>query len=140
MAGIKRKILKQAKLTSDIHGVASDYDVSKAQTEGFKLEDTVSGKPIILRRIEFVYPPGRLGRPTKDQIFTEAYLKNLNDLLMMDGMELIQEPRIVYNKKGFDIFCTCQVKRGNIIPRDLQDQFNKPIQEKLQDEGRNKVL
>lgn len=108
------------------------------ESERVRLEDSGSGKPIVLRRLQFLYPPkGR--KPTLEEILTPEYLKKLNDLLMLDGMELIQPPRVVYNKKGFDIFCTCQVKKGNIIPAHLRDQFT-PIQQKLQEEAKKKVL
>ena len=103
---------------------------TEVETEGVKIEDPGMGRPIILRNFEFRYPLTLKRKPSKDQIFTKDYLKYLNNLLWIDEMELIQEPKIVFYKKGFRIFCTCQAKRGSLLPSYVEGP--KPLEKIIQ--------
>lgn len=128
---MKRKILQQTKVKSDLHGGQNDYEVTQAQTDGVKIEDSGSGKPIILRQFEFHFPPGFKGKPKKEEILTESYIKYLENFLWADALEMIMEPKVVFNEKGFKIFATCQARKGHLIPYDKKDQL-RPLQDKIQ--------
>lgn len=126
---MKRKVLNQAKVKMD----GFDYDVTQAQTDGVRIEDPGTGKPIIMRSFEYRYPPNGL-KPTKEQLLTPAYIQHLENGLWADGLEMILPPKVVFYKKGFRIFATCQEKKGMFIPREVQDQLI-PLQTKIQTNG-----
>lgn len=109
-----------------IEGNVLDAPVRDVKWEGHELQvqsdpilDGGTGKPVIMRTYEFRFPPGLKGRPTKEQILTPAYKKYLDLVLWTDGLEMVQEPKVVIKKRGFYIFATCQAKRGEYIPSQL---------------------
>lgn len=107
-----------------------DWEGHQMATEGERIEDPGMGRPIIVRSFEFNYPPDIKVKPTKEQILTKDYIRHLEILLWTDEMELIQEPKVAFNKKGFHVFATCQAKKGSMIPRSHSDSL-RPLQEKL---------
>lgn len=123
---MERKITNQTKVKID----GFDTDVIQANTDGVRIEDPGVGKPIILKHFEYRYPPGQK-RPRVDELLTPSYIKHLENGLWADGMEMIAPPRVVFYRKGFRIFATCQLKRGQSLPWDRKDEL-KPLQDKLQ--------
>lgn len=110
---------------------------STMETERHNIEDPGSGRPIILRKFEFKYPPGSKVVPTKKQLLTKEYIKHLEDRLWADNLELIQTPKVAFHTTGFTIFATCQAKKGNIIPGYASDALSSPLQDRLRDEGKD---
>lgn len=123
---MKRKILNQAKVKMD----GFDYDVTQAQTDGVRIEDPGTGRPIIMRHFEYRYLPNG-PKPTKEQLLTPDYIKHLENVLWADSLEMIMPPKVVFYNKGFKIFATCQAKKGNVIPGHATDQLQ-PLQTKIQ--------
>lgn len=105
---------------------------STMETEQQPILDPGTGKPVILRRFDFMYPPGGK-KPTKKQLLTPEYLKHLDNTLWLDELERIMLPRVTFKKKGFSIFVPCHPKKGSAIPRYAQDQLSKPLHERLQE-------
>lgn len=112
-----------------------NWDASQLTTERQTIDDPGEGKPIILRKLQYIYPPHQKGKPTKAQLITPEFKKYLDTNLWIDDLEMIQEPRVVYKKKGFFIFLTCQARKGRTIPYDALETM-KPLQQKIQDEQR----
>lgn len=125
---MERKIIQRTNVNID----GFDTEVTQAQTDGFRIEDTATGKPIILRQFRYMYPAGQM-KPRKEEILTESYIKHLENGLWADGMEMVMKPKVVFFKKGFTIFATCQAKKGNMIPYDAMETL-RPLQETLQQE------
>ena len=96
------------------------WDVQQAEVHSdisFK-EDDGSGRPIILRQFDYVFPPGNQHRPSEDDILTPGYLKFLEaQLYFVDELDLVQKPKVMIGKDGFKIFATCQARKGSIIPQ-----------------------
>lgn len=132
---MKRKILQQTKFTEQNAKGAPVKDIpweaTQAQTDGTRIEDGGTGRPIILRQFEFQYPPGFSGTLTKENILTREYITYLENFLWADALEMIQEPRVVFEEKGFRVFATCQAKKGNLLPYHVKDGL-KPLQDILQ--------
>ena len=55
----------------------------------------------------------------------------MENMLWADAMEMVIEPKLHYEKGGFSVFATCQVKRGNNIRAEDMERL-RPIQEVLQ--------
>ena len=107
------------------------YYGATLETEKQRIEDGGTGRPIILRRFQYKYAPTNHSIPTKAEVITEAYIKFLEKTLWADALEMVLEPRLVYEKGGFSVFATCQAKRGNLIPTEHLDKM-RPIQDILQ--------
>lgn len=107
-----------------------DYYASSMEAEGQKIEDPGTGRPIIVRRFQFMYGPQHKGVPTKEQVLTPEYIKYLENFLWADNLEMVMHPRVVYEKGGFSVFATCQAKKGNIIPYEHAEKL-RPLQETL---------
>lgn len=118
-----------------MEGMNEDWYGSTMETEKHNIEDPAMGRPIILRKFEFKYPPTGKVVPTKKQILTKDYIKHLEDRLWADNMELIQHPKVAFHKTGFTIFATCQAKRGNRIPDAFRDAMDRPLQDRLREES-----
>lgn len=132
---MKRKILNKTTFVEKDAKNAPVKDITweatQAQTDGEQIADWGSGKPTILRRFEFKFPPGFKGKPKKKDILTEGYIKHLENRLWADELEMVVEPKVAFTEGGFSVFATCQAKRGSLIPRYAQDQLI-PLQDKLQ--------
>ena len=107
------------------------WEGSEVETEQTRIEDSGTGKPIIMRHFDFRYPPALKGRPTKQQILTNDYKRYLNNMLWVDELELIQEPKVAFNERGFRIFAVCQPRKGSLIPGHAQGMV-RPVQDYLQ--------
>lgn len=87
-------------------------------------DDEGDGRPIILRQFEYRFPPGIQRIPTAEEILTTGYKKFLeSQLYFVDELDLVMEPKVVINKKGFRIFATCQARKGSLVlekPRTLK--------------------
>ena len=108
------------------------WEAQEAQSElSAPLVDDGSGKPVILRRFQFKFPPNLPHKPTKKEILT-YHKDKLNIFLWKDELELVLEPKIQISKDGYDIFATCQPKKGSMLaykdkPQLLQNALtNKP--------------
>lgn len=95
------------------------WDVKNAEVHAdvdLKLDDG-SGRPIILRQFEYIFPPGVQYKPREEDILTEGYIQFLkSQLYFADELDLIEKPRVYIDEKGFKIFATCQARKGSIIP------------------------
>ena len=115
------KVLEYGAKNSPVKDIL--WNASQVRTPETRIEDSGTGRPIVMRHFDFKFNPALQGRPTKEEILTEEYRKHLNNLLWADELELIQEPRVVFSKEGFRIFAVCQAKKGSIIPY----YANKPL-------------
>ena len=104
------------------------------ETERQKLEDPATGKPVILRQFRYQYAPWQKKQPKKSELLTKDYIKHLENQLWADNLEMIQFPKVTFTKKGFNIWATCQAKKGNSIPGYASDQLSRPLHERLQEE------
>lgn len=104
----------------------------KMETDGYRIDEAGTGKPIILRQFKYARNPA-MKKPTKNEILTPAYITYLENGLWADNMEMVIEPKVVIDKKFITVFATCQAKRGNLIESVHRDQL-KPLQDKLRDE------
>ena len=140
MAGKIKQEVQVAQITEENAQNAPVKDIkwygTNAETEKFRLEDPASGRKIIVRHFDYMYPPGRRVKPTKAQILTKDYLNYLKNGLWADELEMIMDPKVVFYKKGFRVFVTCQAKKGSIIPYHAVDMA-KPLQEQIQAHARN---
>jgi hypothetical protein len=103
------------------------------ETEGHRIDEPGTGKPIILRRFQYARNPAIKRKPTKEDVLTPGYIKYLENGLWADNMEMIMEPKVVIDKKHITVFATCQAKKGNLIESAHRDQL-KPLQDKLAEE------
>lgn len=96
----------------------------EAETEQTPMHDTGKGEPVVLRFFEFNFPPDIKELPTKEQILTPEYIKNLKVQLWADELRMVLEPRVSIDKKGFKVCVACQAKTGSSFldkPRLLQE-------------------
>lgn len=110
---------------------------STMETEKFDIQDPGTGKAIILRQFKFAYAPWQKKKPKKKEILTPDYIKHLENILWADNMEMIQFPKVHFDKKGFTVFAACKAKRGNLIPDYAKDDLARPLHQRLQDEGKD---
>lgn len=88
------------------------------------MHDQGTGKPIVIRLFEFKFPPTLETLPTKEQILTPEYIKQVQTLLWADSLRLVMEPRVVIDKEGCKIFAPCEARTGaNFIdePKTIQE-------------------
>jgi len=80
-----------------------------------------TGKPIIMRRFEFKFPPDIEQFPTEKEL-AEFQMLNIEPFLWRDELVLIDELRVNINKKEktYDIFAPCQPRRGSELREKLQ--------------------
>lgn len=78
-------------------------------------DDAGEGIPVIIRAFQFQLPPGLPHTPSKQELL-DHHTKRIEVFLWKDGLELIQEPKVVFGKKGkFEIFALCTPSKGNLI-------------------------
>lgn len=82
------------------------------QTAEALMHDTGKGEPVVIRMIEFKFPPTIETLPTKDDILTPQYMKHLQTELWSDDLRLVMEPRVVIEKEGCKIFAPCKARTG----------------------------
>jgi len=94
------------------------------QTDESSMHDKGKGEPIVIRLFEFKFKPTIEKTPTKDEILTPEYLKDLKTQLWADGLRLVLEPRVEIKKEGCKVFAPCQATTGNSFieePKLLQE-------------------
>ncbi len=94
------------------------------KTDEKLMHDQGAGKPIVIRLFEFKFPPTLETLPTKEQILTPEYIKQMQTLLWADSLRLVMEPRVVITKEGCQIFAPCEARTGaNFIedPKTIQE-------------------
>lgn len=111
------RLNKQFELTEEnaINSPVKDIKWSGQEIE-FKsdpLEDKGKGKPIILRKFDYVIQPG-IQLPSKEEI-AEMYKKFIDTFLWKDSLVRIDNLKVVIEKDKFTIFATCQAKQGAVI-------------------------
>lgn len=97
------------------------------QTDEKLMHDQGTGKPIVIRLFEFKFPPTLKELPTKEQILTPEYIKQVQTQLWADSLRLVMEPRVVIDKEGCKIFAPCEARAGaNFIeePKTIQEWIN----------------
>lgn len=90
------------------------------------LQDTGTGKPIILRCFDFAINPA-VPLPSETEII-ETYTKYIDTFLWKDSLTRIQDLKLVIEKDKFKIFATCQAKTGAVLlekPLTIQDYASK---------------
>lgn len=124
--GRSGKLLEKDAVNAPVKDI--QWEAQEMQSEvSAPLADDGSGKEVILRRFQFQFPPNLPKKPTKKEIL-DFHKDRMNIFLWKDELELIQEPKVLINKKGYDIFATCVAKRGSLIfskPELLQHAINK---------------
>ena len=113
-------------------GLNEEWYGQQIEADKAQLNDPGMGKPILLRQFVYAYAPHQKGKPKESDILTPAYMKHLNNILWIDELELIMEPKVVFKKKGFVVFATCQAKKGSLIHSEHLKNM-KPIQATLQE-------
>lgn len=83
------------------------------QTEDTSIHDKGKGEPIVIRLFEYKFPPTLETLPTKEQLLTSEYLKEIKTRLWADGLRVVLEPRVNITKEGCKIFVPCQATTGN---------------------------
>lgn len=114
-------------------------DISQIQTDGQRIVDPQSGEICLIRKYDFKFHPliaaNKELRPKKKDILTKDYIKHLENQLWADAWELHPDatpnPRVVIKANDFSIFAICKPKKGNIIPRELLEQVNLPLEQRL---------
>lgn len=101
------------------------WNAMKAEADAVPLYNQSTGKPIILRTFFFKLPDDIQQIPTIEEI-KEHYQERIEKFLWKDELRLVEELRIIVDKekKSFNIFATCQPRRGaNLFqkPKTLQD-------------------
>lgn len=94
------------------------------RTEESSIHDSGKGTPIVLRFQEYKFPPTLEVLPTKDQILTAQYVKDMHTWLWGDGLRMVIEPRVSITKEGCRVCFTCQATTGNSFledPKMLQE-------------------
>lgn len=94
------------------------------RTEDSLMHDKGKGESVVIRLFEFKFRPDLETLPTKEQILTPEYIKQLNTLLWADGLRIVLEPRLEIKKEGCKIFVPCQPTIGNSFleePKLLQE-------------------
>lgn len=77
------------------------------------LHDNGTGEKVLLRLFEFKLNPTLTVLPTKEQILTPEYLKQLRVQLWADGLRLVMEPEVRIDKESCKIFAPCVPSIGN---------------------------
>ena len=98
----------------------------ESQTDEKPMHDKGKGEPVLIRLFEFKFPPTLEHLPTKEEILTPEYLKQVRINLWADGLRLISDDliRIDINKEGCKIFAPCQATTGNSFleePKTIQE-------------------
>jgi len=106
--------------------LAKGAEVQELETRSTPLDDgTGDGRPIILRRFSYQLPPKV--KLSKADILLH-HKPRILPFLWKDGLEEIQEPKVVLGKGGkFDIFVTCQPRKGHLLherPQSLKQVLN----------------
>lgn len=83
------------------------------QTDGKDIHDTGHGDVVTLRKFEFKFPPNMEKPPTKEELLTPQYLRELNTQLWGDDLRMIREPEITINKSGCIVYVACQPRSGS---------------------------
>lgn len=101
-----------------------DWYVKEDRTEDKLMHDIGKGDAVIIRLFEWSFPPTLEFLPTKEQIITDGYLKQIDIQLWSDGLRRVMEPRVTIDKSGCKVFVPCVARTGqNIIdsPKLLQE-------------------
>jgi|SRR3990167_1593109 len=86
------------------------------QTEDKSIHDKGKGEPVLIRLFEYRFPPTLEVLPTKEQILTPEYIKQIKVQLWGDGLRLIMEPRVFIDKESCKVFAPCQATTNNSFP------------------------
>ena len=93
------------------------------------LVDSGTGKPLIIRQFDFTFQAKLKQRPTKQQLFNEAW-PLIRPLIKYDGLVASTDvdPRVLVGRKGYKIILLCEPKFGVMVadkPRTLQQVLKK---------------
>lgn len=94
------------------------------QTDQTMMHDSGTGTPIVIRLFEFKLPLTITQLPTKEQILTPEYIKQLKIQLWGDSLRLVMEPRVVIDKESIKIFAPCEASAGSTFleePKTIQE-------------------
>ena len=110
-------------------GVWTDQDL--ATKADIPLIDSAIGKKVIIRTFDFEWKKGmktqdRMNAQYNKQEFFNSHAKYIRDFLWKDGLSILenQDPKMVFNKKGYRIAVACEARFGVSIfekPTTLQD-------------------
>lgn len=94
------------------------------QTEEKSIHDKGKGEPVVIRLFEFKFRPDLKDLPTKEQLLTPEYLKQIDVELWADALRRVAEPRVVITKEGCQVFVPSVAKTGQSFleePKLLQE-------------------
>lgn len=83
------------------------------RTKEESIHDKGKGEPIVIRLFEYKFPPTLEVLPTKEQLLTPEYIKEVHTRLWADGLRIVSEPRTEISKGGCKIFVPCVATVGN---------------------------
>lgn len=102
-------------------GIAPGKDIQWEATKGevhssTRLEDDAGeGAEAVIRCFAYQLPPNLPQQPSHADILG-FHRKRIEVFLWKDGLELVDEPKVVFGKKGkFEIFAVCRPSKGNLI-------------------------
>lgn len=88
------------------------------------IHDNGKGEPVLIRLIEFKFPPTLEKLPTKEELLTNEYIKQIDVQLWGDSLRRVMEPRVHIDKEGCKIFVPCVARTGQSFleePKLLQE-------------------
>lgn len=94
------------------------------RTEDESVHDKGTGEPVVIRLFEFKFRPGLEKTPTKEELLTPEYLKQIDITLWGDGLRRVMQPRTHITEEGCKIFVPCQAATGHSFldqPKLLQE-------------------
>ncbi len=94
------------------------------QTDYSSIHDDGKGEPVVVRLFEFKFRPGLEKEPTKEELLTTEYRKQIKVSLWADGLRQVAEPRVHIDKEGCKIFVPAVAATGHSFldtPKLLQE-------------------
>lgn len=92
-----------------------DWYGQSLESDKIDLADEGKGNAIILRPFVYKMRPDLKQKPTKDEIITPQYLKYLEAQLWGDGLRMVMEPRVVFEKDKFTVFVAAEPRPGHTL-------------------------
>ena len=117
-------------------GIAQEgewIDQDLAVKADMPLIDSATGKKVIIRKFEFEWGKkigleDKMNAQYNKQAFFNSHAKYIRDFLWKDGLSILenQDPKMIFNKKGYIIAIACEARFGVSIfekGQTLQDIF-----------------
>lgn len=82
------------------------------RTEDASIHDKGEGEPVVIRLFEFKFRPDLKATPTKEELITPEYLKQIDISLWSDGLRRVMEPRVEISEMGCKVFVPAVAATG----------------------------